>query len=234
MLGKHLIKSWSSTQASVSLSSGEAEFYGVVKAGGITLGYQALLRDVGVELPVRVWTDSTATIGICGRQGLGKLRHIDTQCLWIQQKVRSKSISLFKVRGEENPADLFTKHLVGQDRIHSLLHLFGCEYRGGRSEAAPRVRKGVTTSKGELLHLKSLVRDPVQWDGHCFEKALGADGLPETFSSQEGLLPHLHRDLTERYPQAVASPEMGDTDPAGDDTLETRGQLIGSQVQRYK
>ena len=27
MLGKHLIKSWSSTQASVSLSSGEAEFY---------------------------------------------------------------------------------------------------------------------------------------------------------------------------------------------------------------
>ena len=49
MLGTHLIKSWSSTQASVSLSSGEAEFYGVVKAGGVTLGYQSLLRDVGVD-----------------------------------------------------------------------------------------------------------------------------------------------------------------------------------------
>ena len=83
MLGTHIIKSWSSTQTLVSLSSGESEFYGVVKAGGISLGYQALLRDVGIRLPVRVWTDSTATICVCGRQGLGKLRHIDTQCLWI-------------------------------------------------------------------------------------------------------------------------------------------------------
>ena len=70
MLGKHLIKSWSSTQASVSLSSGEAEFYGVAKASGISLWYKALLTDLGHALPVRVWTDSTATIGICGRQGL--------------------------------------------------------------------------------------------------------------------------------------------------------------------
>ena len=71
MLGKHLIKSWSSTQGPVSLSSGEAEFYGVVKAAGVSLGYQALLEDLGVKLPIRVWTDSSATMGICGRQGLG-------------------------------------------------------------------------------------------------------------------------------------------------------------------
>ena len=100
MLGTHLIKSWSSTQASFSLSSGEAEFYGVVKASGESLGYQALLRDVGVEMPIRVWTDSTATMGICGRQGLGKLRHVDTQCLRIQQRVRDGSIELRKVKGE--------------------------------------------------------------------------------------------------------------------------------------
>ena len=106
MLGIHLIKSWSSTQASISLSSDEAEFYGVVKASGVTLGYQALPRDVGLTLPVRVWADSTATIGICGRQGLGKLRHVDTQCLWIQQRVRDGSVELRKVRGDANPADL--------------------------------------------------------------------------------------------------------------------------------
>ena len=92
VLGSHLIKSWSSTQTSVSLSSGESEFYGVVKAGGVSLGYQALVRDLGITLGTRVWTDSTATLGICGRQGLGRLRHIDTQCLWIQQRVRDKSI----------------------------------------------------------------------------------------------------------------------------------------------
>ena len=32
LLGNHLIKSWSSTQSLIALSSGEAEFYGVVKA----------------------------------------------------------------------------------------------------------------------------------------------------------------------------------------------------------
>ena len=86
----------------MALSSGEAEYYGTVKAGGMGLGYQSLLRDLGVDLKIRVWTDSTATMGICGRQGLGKLRHIDTQCLWIQQRVRDRSIELYKVRGEVN------------------------------------------------------------------------------------------------------------------------------------
>ena len=52
MLGTHLIRSWSSTQANIALSSGEAEFYGVVKASGMGLGYSALLGDVGIKLPV--------------------------------------------------------------------------------------------------------------------------------------------------------------------------------------
>ena len=78
MIGSHVIKTWSSTLPSVSLSSGEAEFYGVVKAAGMGLGYRSLLADLGVELPVRVWTDSSATIGVCSRQGLGKLRHLNT------------------------------------------------------------------------------------------------------------------------------------------------------------
>ena len=76
MLGSHVLKTWSSTQPTVSLSSGEAEFYGVVKAAGLALGIQSLLKDLGHTIPVRVWTDSAAAIGICGRQGLGKLRHI--------------------------------------------------------------------------------------------------------------------------------------------------------------
>ena len=114
MLGQHMLKSWSSTQALVSLSSGEAEFYGVTKAAGIGLGYQALLQDLGITMGIRVWTDSIATIGICGRQGLGKLRHIDTRSLWLQQRLREGGIELRKIRGEVNPADLFTKHLSSE------------------------------------------------------------------------------------------------------------------------
>ena len=84
LLGSHIFKCCSSTQASLVPSLGEADFYGVVKGAGVGLGQQALLRDISIELPVRVWTDSTAAIGICGRQGLGKLRHLACQSPWIQ------------------------------------------------------------------------------------------------------------------------------------------------------
>ena len=54
LVGSHTIKTWSSTQTGVSLSSGEAEFNGVVRGAGVGLGYQSLLKDLGVDLPV--WT----------------------------------------------------------------------------------------------------------------------------------------------------------------------------------
>ena len=184
---------------------------------------------------MRVWTDSTATIGICGRQGLGKLRHIDTQCLWIQQKVRGKSMELFKVRGEEIPADLFTKHLVGRERIHMLLGLFGCEYRGGRSAAAPLARAGATVRKGELLELRAHVVTPVDWEGRVFEQALGCEEvLPEAYAARDGLLPHLHSDLHERFPKAVACTPTPDLDPPDDDRLEVRGRILGEKVVRFR
>ena len=59
-LGSHLTKAWSATQASLALGSGEAEFYGLVRATGIGLGLQALLRDAGIRLQLKVWTDSEA------------------------------------------------------------------------------------------------------------------------------------------------------------------------------
>ena len=136
-----MLKTWSSTQPIVSLSFGEAELYGVVKAAGLALGQQAVLRDLGHSLPVRVWTDSSAAIGICSRQGLGKLRHIATHSLWVQEKVRTKAIELRKVHGEVNPADRFTKHPQSRERVESLVRLFGCDYRAGRPEAAPLLRR---------------------------------------------------------------------------------------------
>ena len=88
MLGRHLLQSWSSTQPLVTLSSGEAEFHGVVKGAATGFGFQALLADFGVESGLTVWTDSTASMGICQRQGLERVRHLATQALWVQQRVR--------------------------------------------------------------------------------------------------------------------------------------------------
>ena len=145
MLGQHAMKHWSSTQTSTALSSGEAEFAGVIRGSGQGLGYQALLEDLGIKAPLRVWTDSSAAIGICSRQGLGKMRHLDTHTLWIQQAVRSKRIDLRKISGEENPADLLTKHSSSQAKLEYLVRLFGCRYCDGRPSSAPMLRRGEST-----------------------------------------------------------------------------------------
>ena len=117
MIGSHCVKHWSSTQTSIALRSGEAEFIGVLRGAGQGLGYHVLLRDLGVDVPLRVWTDSGAAIGICNRQGLGKLRHLDTHTLWIQPAVRTGKVDLRTVLCEEDPADLLAKHSLSRGRL---------------------------------------------------------------------------------------------------------------------
>jgi hypothetical protein len=140
MVGQHLIKAWSATQASIALSSGEAEYYGVVRGTGIALGIKALYNDIGLTLPIRVWTDSTAALGIGGRQGLGKLRHLECHSLWVQQRLRRKEFRLLKVDGEVNPADLFTKHLESRNKLDQVVGLFGCRFLEGRAALAPTLK----------------------------------------------------------------------------------------------
>jgi len=164
LLGRHLLKSWSSTQPSVSLSSGEAEFYGVLKAAGAGLGVQSLLQDVGQKVSLRVWTDSSAAIGICGRQGLGKLRHIETHTLWVQQALRTKRFALHKVAGEANPGDLFTKHLSSRERVGALTKLLGCAFTSGRSELAPTMRQAAGTATTMASKEVFSIYDVTSWN----------------------------------------------------------------------
>ena len=114
-LGWHFIKSWSSTQAVVALSSAEAELYALVKGAAQTLGMISVARDLGIKVDAMIRSDASAALGIVSREGLGKLRHIDVQYLWIQGRVSEGSVSVMKVPGLQNPADLFTKHLHAND-----------------------------------------------------------------------------------------------------------------------
>ena len=141
MIGTHLLKCWSSTQAGVAMSSGEAEFYGAVRGASAGLGMKALYTDIGYKLPLRLWTDSSAAIGIASRQGLGKLRHLECTSLWLQQRLRQRDLEIRKIAGESNPADLYTKHLESKEKIEQLLGLFGAEFREGRPKSAPQLKR---------------------------------------------------------------------------------------------
>ena len=75
-LGSHLIKSWSSTQQTISLSSAEAELYAMCKASIQAIGLAQLLKDFGKASTITVQSDSSAALAIVQREGLGRTRHI--------------------------------------------------------------------------------------------------------------------------------------------------------------
>ena len=104
-----LMKSWSSTQGPIALSSGEAELVALVKAATEGLAMLSLMADLGWTRRMRVWTDSAAAKAIASRSGLGKTRHIETKFLWVQEAVKNERFGLAKVPGQENPADWLTK-----------------------------------------------------------------------------------------------------------------------------
>ena len=111
MWGGKLLKAWSKTMAIIALSSGEAELGAVARGLAEGLGIRSVLADFGMEVDLEILIDAAAAIGICRRLGLGRVRHLATADLWIQQRVKSGEVSLSKLPGVENPADAMTKHV---------------------------------------------------------------------------------------------------------------------------
>ena len=97
-----------------------------------------MLRDLGMQASITLYTDSSAARGIIHRAGLGKLRHLETGYLWLQSAVKAKKLQVRKVLGTENPADLLTKHLAAADMWKHLekLHM---SPEDGRSKAVPLI-----------------------------------------------------------------------------------------------
>ena len=109
MVDGGLVKSWSSMQTTVAQSSGEAEYYAMVRAAAEALGLQSIMRDLGWDAGVRLWVDSSAAKSMSARIGLGKVRHMEVKFLWLQEAVRDKRVEVKKIHGTCNPADVLTK-----------------------------------------------------------------------------------------------------------------------------
>ena len=118
--GQHLLKSTSTTQAVVSLSSAEDEFYAAVKATAAGIGCVSMMRDLGVILQqqgvevkakgsvdgvdspsLEIKLDATAGRGIAMRRGAGRIRHIATPTLWLQRLVIDGVIKMTRVGGND-------------------------------------------------------------------------------------------------------------------------------------
>ncbi len=71
-VGGHYIKSWSSTQKTIALSSGEAELAALVKCSCETIVVLQLADDWGASLEGEAYVDSLAALGVVARKGAGR------------------------------------------------------------------------------------------------------------------------------------------------------------------
>ena len=139
MFGGCPIKTYCSQQAVRALSAGEAEYYAMAKAASAAIGIRSMLMDLGVtEGRIILKTDASAALGVAQRLGIGKIRHIEVNQLWLQEKVYKGEIIAEKVNTDENLADALTKPLTNEDIIKHI-HGMGYEMRQDRHRLAPAV-----------------------------------------------------------------------------------------------
>ena len=81
---------------------------------------QSVAADLGYELSLRVWVDSTAARAVASRTGLGKVRHLEARYLWVQEAFKGGRLQVKKVAGVDNPADVATKGLGEADATRLL------------------------------------------------------------------------------------------------------------------
>ena len=91
-------------------------------------GVQTVARETGLLLssnvPISLFTDSSAAKSFVSRRGLGRMRHEATRELWLQEEVLSRRLVVKKVHGEVNPADLLTKYLGHQTNFSGVILIF--------------------------------------------------------------------------------------------------------------
>ena len=136
MYGEHCLKTSSTVQGPIGLSSGESEYYSCVLGGATLLGASAILSEWGVD-PRRaliVRSDSSAAIGFAKRRGLGRQRHVSTRHLWLQDKVASGTLKVFKVATKDQLGDSPTKASTAS-ALRAHMPRFGLRVRDGTARA---------------------------------------------------------------------------------------------------
>ena len=101
-------------QATVALSSAEAEYQAMAAAVQETIYLRALLEDFGLAMkkPIDIGEDNQSCNKMCHNPVMHKRsKHIDTKLHFIRERVESKEVKIHYVPTEEMTADILTKSL---------------------------------------------------------------------------------------------------------------------------
>ena len=100
MIGEHAVKHTSNLQSATGLHVSECEYYALTHGGGHGLGLKAHMTDLGFQMSLQIFSDSSA----------GKSFRIPPRIRTSgSRRVAAAYVSLQKVKGAQNAADIFNK-----------------------------------------------------------------------------------------------------------------------------
>ena len=157
-------------QNATATSSAEAEYYAACAALSEAIHIREVLVFFGYEVVMRLLMDSSAARGICRREGVGRVKHLETKCLWVQQYVKKKIVKVSDVPTADNKADLGTKTLSAA-RLEHLRRICGLMRH---SVADPGAVASLVESSVDTHCVSAADRDRISW----LAKVLLAIGAP--------------------------------------------------------
>ncbi|WMV44633.1 hypothetical protein MTR67_038018 [Solanum verrucosum] len=116
MFGDSPISWKSKKQATVSISSAEAEYRSIRMVVGELIWLRRILTELNVpcDTPTLVYCDSQAAVHIARNPVFHeRTKHIEVDCHFVRNSLQDGSISLYHVSTTEQLADVFTKSLTG-------------------------------------------------------------------------------------------------------------------------
>ena len=157
LVGDHLIKTWSKTQTNIALSSTESEFYSTLKAAQESIGIISLAEDFNKTMTARLQVDASAALGVAQRMGIGKIRHLQTGALWLQQQQLRNIVQLSKIPGADNTSDLMTKNVAREVLERHVTSMSGRFAVGRAGNAIERnvIKRKIRQQSAELRMLRS-------------------------------------------------------------------------------
>ena len=122
MIDAHVRKGWGKIQFLFTLSSAA-----VIIISAESSDIISMMRDLDYEVKDEVWDDVSAALDIIHRNDSGKVRHIDSSLLWIQEIAVSQRL---KFRDKYHPVDIYPKYLnrqLNDHQIQKLNYHFACD-----------------------------------------------------------------------------------------------------------
>ena len=120
--GGHLIESSTRTHQVVFLSTAESKFSGIVRGAASGIHLREAFTRLGFTVQLRVLSDSSAARAMTARTGSGRVKHVETRYLCLQDRVRKKQFSVGCIDTSHNTTDLGSKFYSGE-RLQELMRM---------------------------------------------------------------------------------------------------------------